>query len=51
MNQPLLNGDAAIIIERDNIFISSEFNKFKKYINYEEITLNDDLIKIEEWVI
>lgn len=45
-NQSILTGEAVIVITEDNVFITHDFGKFKKYINYEEITLNDDLVQI-----
>lgn len=45
-NHSILTGEAVVIITEDNVFITHDFSKFKKYINYEEISLNDDLVQI-----
>lgn len=46
-NHSILTGEAVVIITEDNVFITHDFGKFKKYINhYKEITLNDELVQI-----
>lgn len=38
-----------IIITEDNLNVSIEYNMFKDYLNFEEIRIDNDLIKIEVW--
>lgn len=45
-NHSILTGEAVVIITEDNVFITHDFGKFKKYVNYEEISVNDDLVQI-----
>ncbi len=47
-NHTLITKEAVIVIAEDSVFITHDFDKFKKYLNYEEITLNDDLVQIFE---
>lgn len=44
--QMLLSGEAVILITENEVFLSFEFNKIKKYLEYEEITLKDPYINI-----
>ncbi len=38
-----------IIITEDDLKVSIEYNMFKDYLNFEEISIDNDLIKIDVW--
>lgn len=39
-----------VLILNDTLKLSWEFNTYKDYLDYEDITLDDSLIAIEEWL-